>query len=153
MQDSSPDKFAKEYARLKEEAGQKISAMSSNNPKIFTMYHKYESLEDVEQNLEEGHFSISLSGYLLRGLFQPKMGKKLYVMLSGGGRIGEKQHQDPVYSRWSYASLLNGSLLNIEDPMYVKHPTLMTACFMVHGSIGCWRMSLRLSGPYAVIYR
>ena len=129
MQDSSPDKFAKEYARLKEEAGQKISAMSSNNPKIFTMYHKYESLEDVEQNLEEGHFSISLSGYLLRGLFQPKMGKKLYVMLSGGGRIGEKQHQDPVYSRWSYASLLNGSLLNIEDPMYVKHPTLMTAWF------------------------
>lgn len=74
---------------------------------------------DTEVYLPNGRFEIDFKQVLFKGFFYYKKGP-LYVFLNGAKEPGEKNS----LSRWSYYSFLNGSMLNIADPMLDMYPDL-----------------------------
>ena len=124
-------RFAQEYQTLYDEALAKRQEIASRADGIFEPVRKYESLKDVEEHLEEGHFEIEISGWQFSALFQNRPGKKLYVMLSDGTPRDRTPEGIPLplYKRWTYAALLDGPLLNIEDPMYRRYPDIVGGYF------------------------
>ena len=126
------NRFAKESEELIHRTEDMIHAYESQNGHVFDSVRQYESLDDLEENLTEGQFKIMLSGYHFSSVFQHRPGKKLYVILSEAMGLREwisETQMKPRYSRWSYASVLDGSLLNIEDPMYWKYPGIIVSWF------------------------
>ena len=126
------NRFAKESEELIHRTEDMIHAYESQNDHVFDSVRQYESLDDLEENLTEGQFKIMLSGYHFSSVFQHRPGKKLYVILSEAMGLREwisETQMKPRYSRWSYASVLDGSLLNIEDPMYWKYPGIIVSWF------------------------
>ena len=124
-------RFAAEADALEQRAKDTIHTLASRNDHILDTTRWYTSLEDIEQNLEEGRFEIMLSGWHFSSVFQHRLGKKLYVFLSDAFQrvwLSETEMQ-PLFRRWSYASVLDGSLLHIEDPMYWKYPGILTSWF------------------------
>lgn len=70
--------------------------------------------------LKEGRFSFTTPNATYEGFLQPSDTKRMYVLLSSAGRM----NSDIRFSRISWGGLLNGITLNVEDPMYRKHPGL-----------------------------
>ena len=106
-------RFAAEADALEQRAKDTIHTLASRNDHILDTTRWYTSLEDIEQNLEEGRFEIMLSGWHFSSVFQHRLGKKLYVFLSDAFQrvwLSETEMQ-PLFRRWSYASVLDGSLL------------------------------------------
>lgn len=73
--------------------------------------------------LDESHkrYTICYNDVPFECLYLPKShSKRLYVMLSGGGRKGKKVRY-PLFLRWKYNTLLDGNILCIDDPMMSFH--------------------------------
>lgn len=85
-----------------------------------TEWMKQESLKcsfkDFEIKESQNRYTIEHEGVPFECLFLPRPGKKLYVMLSGGGTITTRKY--PSFLRWKYQKMLDGNVLCIDDPMY-----------------------------------
>lgn len=97
----------------------------------------YSSLEDLETNLKDGSFSIVLDDVHFEAVFQQKKGKYLYVGLSGAHKAGR---YSPEFPRWTYAAILQGSYLGIDDPMLYKHDDLFLGWY--YGTKSCSYINL-----------
>lgn len=79
------------------------------------------------QEIDVDHISEIKSGrlhsvykkYVFESFFYKKKSKYLYVILNGS-----LDKRKPEFHRWSYYKFLDGSLLNIADPMYEKYEAL-----------------------------
>ena len=85
---------------------------------------------DTEIYLPNGRFEIDFKQVLFKGFFYYKKGP-LYVFLNGAKEPGEKNS----LSRWSYYSFLNGSMLNIADPMLDMYPNLKVGWYYGNNEI------------------
>ena len=71
---------------------------------------------DKMEYLPEGAFSVEFPNVTFDCFYREKeKASKLYVFLNGGAGANAIQ---PVFARWSYFPYLDGSMLNIADPMY-----------------------------------
>lgn len=86
---------------------------------LFTKTHHYTRLDDIDNKLADGRFSIDIDKAHFECIFHYKPGKNLYVIYDGarGNRL-------PGFPRWSYSPLFDGSYLGIEDPMYYDYDNL-----------------------------
>lgn len=66
-----------------------------------------------EDELDNGRFEIEFKGINFKCVFVHKENAPLYVLFNGA-KVGG----NTFLSRWSYYSFSNGSMLNIEDPMF-----------------------------------
>ena len=73
---------------------------------------------DTWNALPNGRFGVTYEDWRFECLFHRKKGP-LYVILNGA-LIGKK----PEFKRWSYYNFLQGSMLNIADPMYYRFKDL-----------------------------
>mgnify|MGYP002508122697 CR=1 FL=1 len=71
---------------------------------------------NTAQELPDGRLDIQYEGTNFECFFHYKEVKVLYIFLNGA--ITGKGANVPMFSRWSYYKFMNGSLLNISDPMY-----------------------------------
>lgn len=92
---------------------------------ILTKYRHLTSLNEIEQNLEDGRFSVNINNINFNFLFHKKQHSKyLYVVYSGA-----RGRYFPAFPRWSYYNLFDGSYLGIDDPMYEIYPTIKISWF------------------------
>ena len=84
-----------------------------NETDITLEYDRYNSVFD-------GRYRVVCEGVPFDCFFKQKKQKKLYVFLSGA-----KTASGPEFKRWSYYTMLDGSMLNIADPMYQENEDLM----------------------------
>lgn len=93
---------------------------------LFTKCPDYTTLDDLRDKIASGRFRITLHGAPFEGIFHEKPGKFLYVAFDG-----RRNPADPLpkFPRWSYSSLVEGSFLAIEDPMYYMHTALQLAWY------------------------
>lgn len=68
------------------------------------------------ETLPDGRLDIQYEGTNFECFFQYKETKTLYVFLNGA--ITGEGATVPMFARWSYYKFMNGSMLNISDPMY-----------------------------------
>lgn len=66
--------------------------------------------------LPDGRLDIQYEGINFECFFHYKAAQTLYVFLNGA--ITGKGATVPMFARWSYYEFMNGSCLNISDPMY-----------------------------------
>ena len=74
---------------------------------------------DAINKLPNGRIRSFYKGYQFDSFIYKKPSKYLYVILNGA-LTGRK----PQFNRWSYYSFLDGSVLDIADPMYEKYKGL-----------------------------
>lgn len=74
---------------------------------------------DCITELHNGRICSQYRGYQFKSFFYRKDSKYLYVILNGA-LTGKK----PQFNRWSYYSFLDGSVLDIADPMYERYDEL-----------------------------
>lgn len=71
---------------------------------------------DEFQNIPDGRFVITHRNIDFDCLFKKDNNSdNLYVVFSGARPVGQK---GPLFKRWSYYKFMDGSMLNIDDPMY-----------------------------------
>lgn len=70
--------------------------------------------------LPNGKFETRVQGIHFKCCFHHKRNKALYVFLNGAKEVGTELR----YERWSYYPFINGSMLNIADPMFDYYPNL-----------------------------
>lgn len=75
---------------------------------------------DTLTTVESGRFSLTTNNATYECFIRASKAKRLFVMLSGAGR----QNSDINFARVSWGGQLNGITLNVEDPMYIRHPGL-----------------------------
>ena len=116
----------------------------SFNKKLIGMdSRRYDSLKDLQENIDSGRFHLDLEGNLFECFFHHNKDKKpryLYVFYSGARIPPEKSsHEqdkslhrynrtDPLFRRWGYYSLidsLDGMILLIDDPMILQYDDLL----------------------------
>lgn len=73
-----------------------------------------------EFDLTNGRMRINCNGIPFECFFHYKSSEKLYVFLNGA-----LTQQRPQFARWSYYKFLDGSVLNIADPMYTIYDDLL----------------------------
>lgn len=85
---------------------------------------QYNSLMEMEENLEPAQFSLDLSGWHFECLYQrtENLGEHLFVMFNGLRTL--KTHFRR-FIRWSYFGLCPGTMLTIDDPMIYRHKELL----------------------------
>ena len=71
---------------------------------------------NVTEKLPDGRLDIQYGDINFECFFHYKETKVLYVFLNGA--ITGPGASVPMFARWSYYKLINGSMLNISDPMY-----------------------------------
>lgn len=82
-------------------------------------------------NNNSGQFDVELDGYFLQCFYHdnPTPNNHLLVGLNGARLFSQRQedpnNERPNFKRWSYYPLNNGCYLNIDDPMFKKHPELL----------------------------
>lgn len=74
--------------------------------------------EDFE--LSNGRIEINFKGIQFECFFHYKPSSVLYVFLNGA-----LTQRRPQFNRWSYYTFLDGSVLNIADPMYASYEDLI----------------------------
>ena len=72
----------------------------------------------------EGRYKVKHGEVVFDCLFKRGEGKKLFVFLSGA-----KTTMGVEFKRWSYYNLVDGSMLNIADPMYGVNKELMVGWY------------------------
>lgn len=75
---------------------------------------------DEEFELTNGRMIIDCNGISFDCFFHYKPSETLYVFLNGA--LTQKR---PQFARWSYYKFLDGSVLNIADPMYAIYDNLL----------------------------
>lgn len=92
--------------------------------KDYGFLNKVTHLEDINsvERIPNGCFSTLYKGINFECFFYYKEEAPLYVFLNGAK--SNEQREKPVFSRWSYYSFLDGSMLNIADPMLKLYPSL-----------------------------
>lgn len=93
---------------------------------LFTECLDYATLDALRDKIASGRFRITLHGAPFEGIFHEKPGKFLYVAFDGRRNPADTL---PKFPRWSYSSLVEGSFLAIEDPMYYMHTALQLAWY------------------------
>ncbi len=73
-------------------------------------------------SIPNGRFAVVSNGIEFDCCFNYKDERKLYVILNGGRP--NPNCIIPYFNRFSYYNLLDGSMINIADPMYKKYPNL-----------------------------
>lgn len=68
---------------------------------------------DAIETLSDGRINIIYNDIVFECIFHYKQKKKLFVILNGA-----RTQDPPQFSRWTYYKFLNGSVINIADPMY-----------------------------------
>lgn len=103
-------------------ARRKYNTSSAQARKIFQQSRvTFNSLSDID-TAYEGQFSVHHKGIEFACYARPQDGAaRLYVLLSGAREPGQIE---PRFSRWSYGSILDGSVLSIDDPMVRLYPKL-----------------------------
>lgn len=87
--------------------------------------HQYFTDLNELKSLQNGRFSMVLEGFMYECFYQHQENSPfLYVMLNGARRNGGTENL-PVFTRWSYYNVLEGSLLCIDDPMFYQYPELL----------------------------
>ena len=82
-------------------------------------------ISEIPGNLTEGWLEVLCSEVKFDCYFHKyNESKKLYVFLDNGRQIGKV-----CFNRWSWYPFLDGSMLNIDDPMYVQYPTIMASWY------------------------
>lgn len=71
---------------------------------------------NTAEKIPDGRWNTEFKDINFECFFHYKETKILYVFLNGA--ISGKQISAPRFSRWSYYKFINGSMLNISDPMY-----------------------------------
>lgn len=86
-----------------------------------SLLHLEEYTIDIDciTELHNGRLYARYKGYQFRSFFYRKDSKFLFVILNGA-LTGRK----PQFNRWSYYSFLDGSVLDIADPMYERYDNL-----------------------------
>lgn len=74
---------------------------------------------DSVAGISNGRFNIEYNDILFECFFYYKSKSRLYVFLNGA-----LTDEPPQFKRWSYYSFLDGSILNIADPMYRLYDNL-----------------------------
>ena len=95
-----------------------------SNKKIFMKPRILHTLDTLKNGMENGRFTCIIEGVVFECLLQKKNSKRLYVMFNGA--IGERSEEKkiPNFQRWSWAPLVDATVLNIFDPMYLKYKNL-----------------------------
>lgn len=96
----------------------------SGDKSLLNRRKRFDSLEELEENLETSQFNIDLDGWHFECLFHQGVGDSLYVIYDGAHTAGAKL---PLFPRWSYHNMFPGSMLCIEDAMFYKFPELRLA--------------------------
>jgi len=77
---------------------------------------------DRLSGVHDGRFAVEYRNIRFECFFKRNIeSDALYVVFSGSRPKGTDM---PVFKRWSYYSCIDGSMLNIDDPMYVKYKNL-----------------------------
>lgn len=75
-------------------------------------------LDNIE-SIPNGRFRSTYRGVTFEMMFHEKRSQHLYVILNGA-----RTSNYPEFKRWSWYPFIQGSMLNIADPMYAKFPNL-----------------------------
>lgn len=96
---------------------QRANMLSSDESLLYSK----EQIIDIDhiEELKNGRIRSFYREYQFDSFFYRKDSKYLYVILNGA-LTGKK----PQFRRWSYYSFLDGSVLDIADPMYEKYSGL-----------------------------
>lgn len=103
--------FPEEANRLREEMLDVDSSILKAEPKRVI-------LEEMNE-LSEGRIDITVNGITFECFVKLKPNRPLYVILNGSATIAP-----PEFKRWKWHKFIDGSMLNIADPMYRQYPGL-----------------------------
>ena len=101
-----------------EEANRLRRAMLSVDSSVLKPEPKRVMLEEMTE-LSEGRMDITVKGITFECFVKLKPEKPLYVILNGSATIAP-----PEFKRWKWHKFIDGSMLNIADPMYRQYPDL-----------------------------
>ena len=111
--------------KFNSEIKQKRDNIYKPSNKILNKYKHFQSLNEIDEFIESGRFSVNINNVLFNFLFNKKQNsKKLYVIYNGA-----KGKHVPSFPRWSYYNLFDGNYLGIDDPMYIEFPSLKISWF------------------------
>lgn len=106
---------------LKEQADIFRSEFQSYNKNLLNETNTVLSVDDFG-NAPDGRFTISYNNIDFDCFFKrDRNSDRLYIVFSGSRAPGRMQ---PTFRRWTYHQYMDGSMLNIDDPMCKIYPKL-----------------------------
>ena len=112
------DIYFQEYDQFRKEVDRRRERMMFSDPSLLEEKGIILDFETITE-IPNGRFDIRYRGVLFECVFFCKPHSPLYVILNGALTA-----DPPQFSRWSYYPFLNGSMLNIADPMYKMYDGL-----------------------------
>lgn len=88
---------------------------------LLQIQKKIEYNNILDEDVPNGRFVIQYNNVDFDCFYFHRNCKKLYVLLNGSRPVGTS----PVFKRWSWYTFMDGSVLNIDDPMCRDFPNLM----------------------------
>lgn len=107
-----------ESKNFPEEADRLRRKMLSADRSVLKAEPKRFILEEMDE-LPEGRIDITVNGITFECFVRLKPGRPLYVILNGSAATAP-----PEFKRWTWHKFIDGSMLNIADPMYRRYPDL-----------------------------
>ena len=117
--------FIEDLTGIKIEDSDSLNNISQSRKELREVDKGYLTDKNIEidiynlTDLPNGRFRTTYDGVTFEMMFNYKKGKPLYVILNGA-----KTSAYPEFKRWSWYPFIQGSMLNIADPMYAKYPDL-----------------------------
>ena len=122
----------------------RVASYARENKAVLEKHRSYASLDELEKNLENAQFTLSLLNYKYECRFQKNGGDTLFVFYNGARRLKKNVAPAPLFSRWSYAPLLSGSLLCIDDPMIYKYEGLKLGWYYGDEHESCIHLAIEI---------
>lgn len=116
------DIYFKSYEQFIQDVDMARNDMLKVNPNIISQDPIALELNTAEE-LPDGRLDIQYGGINWECFFHNNKKKALYVFLNGA--ISGEGASVPILKRWSYYKFINGSMLNISDPMYRMNDNLL----------------------------
>lgn len=113
-----------------------IDKVASGRKKLYDMdisidllKKKYLDINNLSEEIETGRYWTEFEQAHFELFINRKENNKIYVVFNGARTANGKKVEIPQFNRWTWSSIMDGTMINFEDPMFYKFPDLKLGWF------------------------
>lgn len=97
-------------------------------PDIDSLAREYVDISCMPDGLSTGKYYTDVDDFHFEMFLNVKSSNRMFIVFDGA-ITNLKEHDQPQFNRWSWCPVMDGIMLNIEDPMYYMFPNLKLGWF------------------------
>jgi hypothetical protein len=96
---------------------------------LSSLESKYLDINNMTVEIETGRYWTEVDEAHFELFINKKNNKKLYIVFNGARTANGMKVGIPQFNRWTWSSVMDGTMLNFEDPMFYKFPDIRLGWF------------------------